>query len=245
MSMKLSYRDKVIIIIVAVIVVLGVGIFCFIKPQVENLKIAEDRLASKQAEKDQVDAKIGTLESLEKTLEDNIKAIEEDQKQFISEREIPETYQINQYIKEKLAESDVQIKGMTLNALAPTTIDAYFYNKLALAYPMKINADIANKLPEEVMNAYNNSYPAAPAGTTIAGTILNVEYECDEPDQVFEAIQAIADNEENIYLLTASADFKAAEEAPTDAEGAAVNGSLTIMIYEIYPLDPEDLKDTE
>ena len=33
MSMKLSYRDKVIIIVLAVLVVLGIGIFTFIKPK--------------------------------------------------------------------------------------------------------------------------------------------------------------------------------------------------------------------
>ena len=37
MSMKLSYRDKIIIIVVSVLVVLGVGIFCFAKPKYEDL----------------------------------------------------------------------------------------------------------------------------------------------------------------------------------------------------------------
>ena len=48
MSMKLSYRDKVIIIVVAVLVILGVGIFCFAKPKYESLQVSKQRLAAKE-----------------------------------------------------------------------------------------------------------------------------------------------------------------------------------------------------
>ena len=54
MSMKLSYRDKVIIIVVSVIVVLGIGIFCFAKPKYESLQVSKERLSAKQTEQQQV-----------------------------------------------------------------------------------------------------------------------------------------------------------------------------------------------
>ena len=57
MSMKLSYRDKVIIIVVSVIVVLGIGIFCFAKPKYESLQVSKERLSAKQTEQQQVDDK--------------------------------------------------------------------------------------------------------------------------------------------------------------------------------------------
>ena len=75
MSMKLSYRDKVIIIVVAVLVILGVGIFCFAKPKYESLQVSKQRLAAKEDEQQQVDAKIATLDGLKKQLEDNIDSI--------------------------------------------------------------------------------------------------------------------------------------------------------------------------
>lgn len=87
MSMKLSYRDKVIIIVLAVLVVLGVGIFTFIKPKFADLQASEDRLTAKEAERDDVQSKMDTLEVLKKRLEDDIKSVEETQKQFMSERD--------------------------------------------------------------------------------------------------------------------------------------------------------------
>ena len=118
MSMKLSYRDKVIIIVVAVLVILGVGIFCFAKPKYESLQVSKQRLAAKEDEQQQVDAKIATLDGLKKQLEDNIDAIVEDQKQFLSEKETGETYEISKYLMDTLSPiSDFKITGVTMDLL--------------------------------------------------------------------------------------------------------------------------------
>lgn len=240
MSMKLSYRDKVIIIVVSVLVVLGVGIFCFAKPKYEDLQVSKERLASKEDEKAQVDAKMGTLEDLKKQLENNIKAVVEDQEQFLSEKEYGETYQISKYIMETLAPvTDLKITGVTMDPLASTDLPPYYYNKNAVAYPLKLYGDIANKLPPEVGYAYDGSYPDAPAGVKVGGTIATVAYECDDSNNVLDAIQLIADNDKNIYLLTFSGSYM--EDPNADAEEPKFSGELTIAIYEIYPLDPADV----
>ena len=237
MSMKLSYRDKVIIIVVAVLVVLGVGIFCFIKPKFADLQVSEDRLAAKQAEEAEVKAKMDTLDDLKKRLEDDVKAVEESQKKFISEKETGETYQISKYLMDKLLPAGIDITGVNMDRLSSTDLMSYTYDKYAVAYPLKINADIAGKLPPEVGYVYNNSYPSNNSAVQIAGTLVTVSYTCDDNNQVFDAIQAVADNEENIYLLNVSASY--VEDEKND-EGK-FEGEMNIMIYEIYPLDPEDI----
>lgn len=240
MSMKLSYRDKVIIIVVSVLVVLGVGIFCFAKPKYEDLQVSKERLAAKEDEKAQVDAKIGTLEDLKKQLEDNIKAVVKDQEQFLSEKEYGDTYQISKYLMETLAPvADLKITGVTMDPLTDTDLEAYYYNKNAVAYPMKVNGDIAGKLPPEVGYAYNDSYPEPPANVKVGGTIVTVTYECDDSNNVLDAIQLIADNEKNIYLLTFSGSY--IDDPSADPEDPKFAGDLTIAIYEIYPLDPADV----
>ncbi|MGN0638968.1 MAG: hypothetical protein ACI4J0_11405 [Huintestinicola sp.] len=242
MSMKLSYRDKVIIIVVSVLVVLGVGIFCFAKPKYEDLQVSKERLAAKEDEKAQVEAKMGTLEELKKQLENNIKAVVEDQEQFLSEKEYGDTYQISKYLMELLSPAgDFKITGVTLDPLSSTVLDAYYYNKSAVAYPMKVNGDIANKLPPEVGYVYNNNYPAPPAGVAVGGTVATVEYECENSVDLLNAVQLIADNDKNIYLLTFSGSY--IEDPNADPEDPKFSGELTIQIYEIYPLDPEDVDD--
>jgi len=240
MSMKLSYRDKVIIIVLSVIVVLLVGIFCFAKPKYESLQVSKDRLAAKEQERADVEAKMGTLEGLKKRLEEDVKAVEEDQKQFLSEEEYGETYQISKYLMEKLSPvSGFEITGVTMDALASTELEAYFYNKNACAYPMKVNADIAGELPPEVGYAYNDTWPAPPASVQVGGTVATVSYRCDDSAELLDSIQLIADNDKNIYLLTFSGSY--IEDPDADPEMPKFAGDMTIAIYEIYPLDPEDV----
>lgn len=240
MSMKLSYRDKIIIIVVSVLVVLGVGIFCFAKPKYEDLQVSKERLAAKEDEKAQVEEKMGTLEGLKKQLEDSIDTVVKDQENFLSEKEYGDTYQISKYLMEMLAPvTEFNITGVKMDPLASTDLSAYFYNKNAVAYPLKINGDIAGKLPPEVGYAYDGSWPAAPASVKVGGTIATVSYECDDSADVLDAIQLIADNEKNIYLLTFSGSY--VEKETVDPNEPQFKGDLTIAIYEIYPLDPEDI----
>lgn len=249
MSMKLSYRDKVIVIVVAVLVILGIGIFSFIKPKYEDLQVSKERLAAKETEKAQVEEKMGTLEDLKKRLEDDINAVVEDQEQFLSEKEYGETYQISQYLMELLDNDNFKIKGVTMDRLAGSQLDAYFYNKYAVAYPLKINGDINGELPPEVEYAYNKSYPAAPASVTLAGNVVTISYGCEEADDLLEAIQTIADNDKNLYVMTFSGSYVEAASLGTDPtadpNADPFSGDITIAVYEIWPMDPDDIKDAD
>lgn len=238
MSMKLSYRDKVIIIVVSVLVILGVGIFCFAKPKYENLQVAKERLAAKEDEQAQVDAKIGTLEGLKKTLEDNVNSIVEDQEQFLSEKEYGDTYLISKYLMDKFSGEKFNITGVNLSPIEKTTLGAYFYYKNAVAYPLKMNADIANKLPPEVQYRADLSFPDPPAGVDIGGTVATVSYECDNDEDLLNVVDIIGENDKNIYLLNFSGSYN---EEDLEEGAPKFSGDLVIAVYEIYPLDPEDI----
>ncbi|MCI7766818.1 MAG: hypothetical protein MSJ26_02400 [Oscillospiraceae bacterium] len=247
MSMKLSYRDKVIVIVVAVLVILGIGIFSFIKPKYEDLQVSKERLAAKEDEKAQVEEKMGTLEDLKKKLEDDINSVVEDQEQFLSEEEYGETYQISQYLMELLANDNFNITGMKVDRLAPSALYAYYYNKFAVAYPLKINSDINGELPPEVQYAATGAYPAAPAAVTLAGSVVTISYGCEEADELLEAVQTIADNDKNLYVMTFSGSYVNAAEFKETAEEKSYpfSGDITLALYEIWPLDPDDIKDAD
>ena len=74
MNLKLSYRDKVIFIVVMVILVLVAGFFLLIRPKFEQVELAKETLAQKQQEKADIDAKIDTLP----IIIDNLKATAEE-----------------------------------------------------------------------------------------------------------------------------------------------------------------------
>ena len=240
MSMKLSRRDRIIFLCGIVLIVGIVGFLALLKPKYADVQAANDRLAAKQAEEAEVQAKIDTLESLKKRLEDDVKSVSEYQKQFISEKDIFQTQQISTYLMDLLEPSGVEIVSMSVPTLAPGTLAAYTYNKNALAYEMRMNADIAHQLPEEVYYAYNQNYPVPPPAVQIGRSTVTVSYRCEDPMSIFDAIELIAENDKDVYLTTVSSET--AVEA--DSEGgvsAYVEGTITVEVYTINPLDPEDI----
>lgn len=238
MSMKLSRRDKVILLCVIVAAIGIAGYLLLLKPKYAEMQASNDRLAAKEAERAEVEEKIATLEGLKKRLEDDVKSVVEDQKEFLSEEEIFEPQHISTYIMDLLEPSGLNITSMSVPALTPNTLAAYTYNKNALAYEMRMNADLARELPEEVYYAYNNSYPAPPPTVVIGLSTVTVEFEFETVDQVYDAIQLVADDTKDIYLINvgtqeAVADSDVGESLPT--------GQMIIEVYTITPLDPDDI----
>lgn len=253
MSMKLSRRDRVIILILIVAVVIGLGTWLMLKPRYETMQESAARLASKETEKQTLQDKIDSLPDKKATLAKKVDDVLEKQKSFLSEKEyqdektkeiIPaysENYQIDNFLKDLLKDTDIEITGIEANPLAPQALANYFYEYDALAYGMKINADLAKELPQEVYDNYNKTRPQNPKGIELGYTLAKVNYTCDNFESVYDAIDIVADCEKNIYLETCEADLSIEENADATVE-AKVEGELLIRIYTLYPLDKNDLE---
>lgn len=236
MNMKLSRRDRVIILAVLVVVVIGVGILALVKPQYQKYQDSEVRLEAKQAEETALKEKIATLDDLKLQLKRMVDDITKNQVRFISEKDIPDTQQISQYVYNLLEPTGLEIISTSLADLSPTRLTEYFHINRTLTYPMKVNADLGHNLPEEV---YGN-YPSPGPEAMISATQVVVGFTSEELDQsqVLEAIQTVADHEKNIYLNTVSCDYTESEKEEGEP---AVEGEMVITVFEIYPLDPADV----
>lgn len=250
MSMKLSRRDQVIILIVLVVVVLGIGIFLLLKPKYQEVQESNDRLASKEAELSDIMDQVATLEPLKQQLEDMVNEVVESQDVFVSEREVYDSQHIITYVMDMLSETGIEIDSVNLDSvLSGGVIEPYTVRKNAVAYDMKISADLAQKLPEEVYYAYNNSYPDDPPKTTVGYALVTVNYHvaADQFESFYNAVQRIADNDKNIYLETCSAQIEAkpSNNSSSSDDGGIpdIEGSLVIDYYSIYPMDPADIED--
>ena len=232
MSLKLSYRDKVIFIVVMVILVLVGGFFLLIKPKFQDVERAQRNLETKQQEKMDIDAKISTLPGLIQSMKDAATSIKEKQEIFLPEG-MP--YENENYVREFLNELNIEINSMTTSYTKAAGISRYVVNKEhILTYKNKMNADIYEELPEEVYNKYNGvkreSYPSA----TIGVTNMTVTFSSPVNSQdVYEVIDRIADDEKTIILNTVSTDVV------TSGESEKVETSVNLTLYSIYPLNVE------
>lgn len=164
MSMKLSYRDKVIFIAVVVVAVLMIGFFFFVKAKISESQDIKNSLELKEQEQAEVQAKIDTLPQLQKQLEDSIKEVDDMQESFVEEQE---AFQADQYIYELLVDSGIQFRSVALTGEIEGEISPYFYEKNCTAYDIKMNADLAgDSLPQEVYDKYYDTYPE-PAGDVV------------------------------------------------------------------------------
>jgi len=80
-------------------------------------------------------------------------------------------------------------------------------------------------------------------------------YRCppEEYETVYNMMDAVAKNKENIYLNTISAEYKEAAEDTAQAQPATpaapgeeeeesfIEGEIVITVYEVYYMDPADV----
>ncbi|MBQ8787733.1 MAG: hypothetical protein IJZ61_08890 [Oscillospiraceae bacterium] len=232
MSLKLSYRDKVIFIVVMIILVLVAGFFLFIKPKFEAVDSAKYTLEAKQTEKANIDAKIQTLPTIIESLKESAKTIEEKQKLFLDEGH---PYVNETYIREILNDLDIEVVSMTTEYTKASDIKGYIVNnKNILAYKNKMDADLYNELPQEVYDQWNGVAKAGYPVANIGVTTMNVTFKSDiELNDAFDFIDRMAEDEKAVIINTVGSGAEATEGATN------TNISATITMYSIFPLNVE------
>jgi cell division protein FtsB len=249
--MKLSRRDRIIFLILVVVAVFIAGGLLLIKPQYENMEAAQARLAAKEQERDELQAKIDRLPGLQQQLKEDVNKVSETQKSFLNEREYNEAHNISMYIKNLLAKGNdsLEIMSISFTDSEAQNLSQYTAYETNANYDMKFDADIAHQMGDEEYWMHENSYPAAMPSATVGGTVVTIGYRCPPEDYqtVYKMMDAIANNKENIYLNTISAEYTV-EEASTPAAGttgeeeeAFIEGEVTITVYEVYYMDPADV----
>lgn len=238
MSLKLSYRDKVIFIVVMVILVIIAGFFVFIKPKFEKVNSAKDTLAAKQQEKIDIDTKIGTLPDIIDNMKATAEEIGEKQKIFLDEGH---PYVNETYIREILSGLNLDIKSMNTTYTTASTISRYTIEKLNyLAYDNKMNADLYNELPQEVYDLYNGVAAPVYPNTIIGVTKMSVEVDIgNNTRKIYDIMDRLAEDEKTIILNSLST-----EREPENTDEASA--SLNLTLYSIFPLNVEEvLKETD
>lgn len=236
MNLKLSYRDKVIFIVVMIILVLVAGFFLLIKPKFESVDSAKYNLEKKQAEWADVEAKINTYPEIVKAMKENLDQIDEQQKIFLEEGH---PYINERYIREALAEVNVEVNSVSTEYTMASNIGGYIVeNKNILAYENKMNADLFNELPQEVYDEYNKVKKEGYPTTVIGVTTMNFTFSSDlELKDAFNVIDRLAEDEKTIILNTVGSSLEGNNNEPTQEI------TVDLTMYSIYPLNVEKLRE--
>ena len=232
MSLKLSYRDKVIFIVVMIILVLVAGFFLFIKPKFEAVESAKYTLETKQSEKAYIDAKIQTLPTIIESMKESAKVVEEKQKLFLDEGH---PYVNETYIREILNELNVEVSSMSTEYTKADAIERYIVeNENILVYQNKMDADLYNELSQIEYDKWNNVVREAYPTATIGVTTMNVTFKSDyQLRDAFAFIDRMAEDEKAVIINTVGS----SREDTENVDGVDI--TATITMYSVFPLNVE------
>lgn len=237
MNMKLSYRDKVIFIVAIVILVLVAGFFLLIRPKFQEIEVAQSNYEVKVAEKESIDAKIGTLPTIVQNMKTVATAIGDEQGIFLEEQD---PYMNERYIRDILKDENIEIKAMNTTYAAASALNRYVVTPAnLLAYENKINTDLYNELPQEIYDLYNGVEPPMYPNAIIGVTTMEVTYTCEDIADDLSVLDKIAADEKTIILNT----IESSTEVEIDENGieAAREATITLTMYSIFPLNVEQV----
>lgn len=234
MSLKLSYRDKVIFIVVMVILVLVAGFFLIIRPKFEAVETAKAQLEEVKAKQEELNAKIATLPALIEEMKKTAGEIKEKQALFLDEGH---PYQNEVYIREALSGINLDYISIETTYTLASAIDWYSVTPdHILAYDNKIYADLYGELPQEVYDDYNKVEKEKKPGAILGVTKMMVTFE-GGTNVVERLIDKLADDEHAVIINSISTN----NESENGMEGLEAENAAELTLYSIYPLNVDKI----
>ena len=134
--MKLSKQERIGVLIIAVILILGLGIWLFIVPKVQTVKASDVTLNSKITERDEVFARAATKDQLKK---DVLEAYEKGSDQANMFFEEMTAYQVDQEFRAFLEQCDanVLVEDLAIEEPDAYTLAPEYFEEEEVEYDLK------------------------------------------------------------------------------------------------------------
>jgi Tfp pilus assembly protein PilO len=235
--MKLSYRDKIIALVLTVVLILVGGAIFIVKPQIEKFNAIKLTLAAKEQEKTTVETKIATFDTIQAAILSSLNDIEANQEPFYTEQRV---FEMEQLFHSYCDEAAMNINSITLSLSAKNLeADQYTPENDIIVYPLKMNADLYNTLPQEVRDIADNVAAPERAAVEVGAMDISVTFSgITYWDDMQSFIDIISGLNRTIIINSLSLGTAATEES-----SGTVNCQLTI--YNIVPMDVTAVIDNE
>lgn len=173
--MKLSKQERIAVLIIAVVILLGLGIFLFIVPKFEAIGTSSASLINKQIELqtdiDRADTKVQLGEDVKKAYDDGrdiANMFFKEMKPYEADNEIREFIQ---YCKDNGV--NIAVDSLSIGNPGVSTLGVTFYTEPTVEYDLKTYATQGQEPSQEELDAQNRDaiMQAALASTQNVGSI--------------------------------------------------------------------------
>ena len=159
MMREMSYRDKMIVLIITVIIILAVGFFALIRPKYNALVADRNTYETTKSEWEGLEAKINQIPVLQEAITKSYNESKKIAELFVNEAFQPanDTFDdakvnlvVDQYIQPAVDESQLQVTKMELEGVEPGVLEYYYYTPDVVTYSLLESADINGNYAKEV-----------------------------------------------------------------------------------------------
>lgn len=231
MMREMSYRDKMILLIISAIIILAVGFFALIRPKYNTLVADKVLYEDAKTEMDGLQQKIDQIP----TIQSNITEIYNESKKmgelFVNDAfsSVNDTfdnqkanYILADYLAETIEECELKVSSYSISGISNETLDYYYHTPDILTYSLLEAADVNGNYAEEVTEILkeSNYLSSRETAEVMTNTIeLSVEGTKENLMNFLTAIQ----EDDNAVMIT-SLDI-------TDYQFGA--GEVSIETYEV------------
>ena len=249
--MKFGYRERVVLLIASVLIILGVGFFVFIKPKYD--KMVESKKACETAEKNWNDKKatFDNIPVMQDTINTRYQKAYDQSLYFTDEMDATK---LDQFLQEKFmnTEENIQYKtklqgGLSVTDESTASLGFYYYMPGAVTYPLYEAADLNGSYAiEAAAKVLEPRLLATKSAQTVGAGSASFTVKINKKD-AFEFIDGVRDyaikNKDAMRILSvnfAEYDFKGGVAMERDEEGK-ITGSRPENLKAKY----KDVKDEE
>lgn len=159
MMREMSYRDKMIILIITVVIILAVGFFALIRPKYNTLVADRNTYETTKTEWEGLEAKINQIPVLKEAITTSYNDSKKIAEMFVNEafQPVNDTFDntkanlvLDQYIQPAIDESELKVTEFDVDGIETEDLEYYYYTPDVVTYSLLESADINGNYAKEV-----------------------------------------------------------------------------------------------
>ena len=231
--MKLNYRDKMILIVVFVLLIIVAGFMLFIKPAIDECSQASSDLESAKVQLSELEDQVDKDKNLAAEIQTLYTSTSQVAANFY---DYQVAYKATDKVRELFNVDDVKIKNsnMTISSYGSTVLSPFAYESTATATDFDTKVDEYNNASTtDSSAAHANSDaedPNAAAGQTIGYYSLNIQFKSSLSGFKNFADNLTTNNEKSMVIENVNIE---------NVNESEISGSMTLNMYVLKKLaDP-------
>lgn len=260
MRREMNYRDKMILLIIGVIVILAVGIFALFRPKYKAYQQDKITYQDTKTEWEGIDAKLQQIEPLKKSIKTTRDEAARTADLFVNENfdQVNKTWENKKqnysidmgFFQPMIDEAEIEVTAFAVEDVSAKTIGYYYYEPDVVTYALLESGDINGAYAKEIGELLEESIVLSEVeevemmAQSIAMSLVA------KKENLMNFLNAVKANKEAVIVDTVSiADYNFLGGLETDEEGNIIipdgeeeaNGTSEVVVgisfYNAKPID--------